>query len=183
MRHPPQRVKTTEVVEWNDGHGRPILDDLAGEEPLEIRLGGDVLTITMRTPGDDFELAAGFLCAEGIVDRREDIVRMSYGRGPDASPTGNIVDVVLRRKSAVDLQALQRHFVAASSCGICGRTSIEAVCARETPPPNPHFTIEPERLTELPAGLRSAQRVFGRTGGLHAAGLFDATGTLVLARE
>jgi FdhD protein len=183
MRHPPQRVKTTEVVEWNDGHERRVPDDLAAEEPLEIRVGGNVLTITMRTPGDDFELAAGFLHAEGIVDRRDDISRIAYGRGPDGSPTGNVVDVVLRQEGTVDLGALQRHFVAASSCGICGRTSIEAICARQMPPPNPQFRIEPELLTCLPAALRSAQRVFGRTGGLHAAGLFDTTGTLILVRE
>jgi FdhD protein len=183
MRHPPERVKTTEVVEWNDGYERWVLDDLAVEEPLEIRVGGEALTITMRTAGDDFELAAGFLHAEGIVDRRDDIARISYGLGPDGSPTGNAVEVVLRREGSVDLARLQRHFVAASSCGICGRTSIDAVRARETPPPNPHFTIEPELLTRLPAVLRSAQRVFGRTGGLHAAGLFDANGKLELVRE
>jgi FdhD protein len=90
---------------------------------------------------------------------------------------------VLRREGSGDIARLQRLFVAASSCGICGRTSIDAVRARETPPPNPHFTIEPELLTRLPAVLRSAQRVFGRTGGLHAAGLFDANGKLELVRE
>jgi FdhD protein len=183
VRHPPQRVKTTEVVEWNDGHDRRILDDLAVEEPLEIRVGGEVVTITMRTPGDDFELAAGFLHAEGIVDRRDDISRISYGRGPDGSPTGNVVEVTLRREGSIDLGALQRHFASTSSCGICGRTSIDALRARETPPPNPQFRIGPERLTSLPAALRLAQRVFGRTGGLHAAGLFDANGTLVHVRE
>jgi FdhD protein len=183
MRHPPEPVKTTEVLEWNEGHERRVLDDLAAEEPLEIRVAGEVLTITMRTAGDDFELAAGFLHAEGIVDRRDDISRISYGRGPDGTPSGNVVEVVLRREGAVDLCALQRHFVAASSCGICGRTSIDAVRARETPPPNPQFTIEPELLTRLPAVLRSAQRVFGRTGGLHAAGLFDANGKLELVHE
>jgi FdhD protein len=183
MRHPPERVKTTEVVEWNDGQERRLLDDLAAEEPLEIRVGGEVVTITMRTPGDDFELAAGFLHAEGIVDRREDIARISYGLGSDGNPTGNAVEVVLRREGSVDLARLQRFFIAASSCGICGRTSIEAVRARETPPPNRDFRIEPELLTRLPAVLRSAQRVFGRTGGLHAAGLFDANGRLVLVRE
>jgi FdhD protein len=183
MRHPPQRVKTTEVVEWNDGRERRLADDLATEEPLEIRVGTTVLTITMRTPGDDFELAAGFLHAEGIVDRREDIDRISYGRGPDGSPSGNVVDVALRREGAVDLGALQRHFVAASSCGVCGRTSIDAIRARQMPPPNPQFAIEPDLLTRLPPVLRSAQRVFGRTGGLHAAGLFDANGELVVVRE
>jgi len=183
MRHPPQRVKTTEVVEWNDGLERRVADDLATEEPLEIRVGTTVLTITMRTPGDDFELAAGFLHAEGIVDRREDIARISFGRGPDGSPSGNVVDVALRREGEVDLGALQRHFVAASSCGVCGRTSIDAIRARQTPPPNPQFRIEPDLLTRLPPVLRSAQRVFGRTGGLHAAGLFDANGELVVVRE
>ena len=183
MRHPPQRLKTTDVVEWNDGHSRCVPDDLAAEEPLEIRVGGAVLTITMRTPGDDFDLAAGFLHAEGIVDRREDIARISYGRGPDGSLTGNVVEVVLRRDGAVDPGALQRHFVSASSCGICGRTSIEAIRARQTPSPNPQFRIKPDLLTCLPAVLRSAQRVFGRTGGLHAAGLFDTSGKLILVRE
>jgi FdhD protein len=183
MRHPPQRLRTTEVVEWNEGQDRRVLDDLAAEEPLEIRVGGEVLTITMRTPGDDFDLAAGFLHAEGIVDRRDDISRISYGRGPDGTPTGNIVEVALRREGPVDFAALQRHVVAASSCGICGRTSIAAVRARETPPPNPDFRIDPEILTRLPAALRSAQRVFGRTGGLHAAGLFDADGRLLVVRE
>jgi FdhD protein len=183
MRHPPQRVKTTGVVEWSEGHDREVLDDVAAEEPLEIRVGGNVLTITMRTPGDDFELAAGFLYAEGIVDRREDIARISYGRAPDGNITGNLVEVALRRKGSVDLGVFERHVVAASSCGICGRTSIAAVRARETSPPNPHFRIEPRLLTRLPTVLRSAQRVFGRTGGLHAAGLFDAEGTLLLVRE
>jgi FdhD protein len=183
MRHPPQRVKTTDVVEWNDGLERRVPDDLAAEEPLEIRVGRTVLTITMRTPGDDFELAAGFLHAEGIVDRREDIARISYGRGPDESPSGNVVEVVLRREGAVDLGAVQRHFVAASSCGVCGRTSIDAIRARQTSAPNPRFRIEPDLLTRLPPVLRSAQRVFGRTGGLHAAGLFDASGQLVVVRE
>ena len=183
MRHPPQRVKTTEVVEWNDGHDRRVLDDLAAEEPLEIRAGGEVLTITMRTPGDDFELAAGFLYSEGVVDRRDDILRIAYGLGPDGHPTGNVVEVALRRQKAVDFSALQRNFFAASSCGICGRTSIEAVRARQAPVPNPSFSVEPELLTRLPTALRAAQRVFGRTGGLHAAGLFDRDGALIRVRE
>jgi FdhD protein len=183
VRHPPQRLKTTDVIEWNDGERRRVLDDLAAEEPLEIRVGGAVLTVTMRTPGDDFELAAGFLYSEGVVDRRDDISRIAYGRGPDGQPTGNVVQVALHRQGAVDFSALQRHFFAASSCGICGRTSIEAVTARQAPIPNPGFSVEPELLTRLPAALRSAQRVFGRTGGLHAAGLFDPDGTLIHVRE
>jgi FdhD protein len=183
MRHPPQRVKTTDVLEWNDGEGLRVLDDLAGEEPLEIRVGQAVVTVTMRTPGDDFELAAGVLHSEGIVEGRDDISRISYGPGPDGHPTGNIVEVTLRRQGGVDFGALQRNFFAASGCGICGRTSIEAMLSRETPRPDPCFRVEPEVLTRLPAVLRSAQRVFGRTGGLHAAGLFDSDGTLMIVRE
>jgi FdhD protein len=183
MRHPPQRVKTTEVVEWNEGRERRIPDDLAVEEPLEIRIAGAPVTITMRTPGDDFELAAGFLYAEGIVGRPDDITRISYGRGSDGRPTGNVVDVVLRPERIVDVEALERHFVASSSCGICGRASIESVRGRRTPPPNGGFSINPDLLTCLPEALRSAQRVFGRTGGLHAAGLFDGNGKLVAVRE
>jgi FdhD protein len=183
MRHPPQRVKTTDVVEWNEGCERRIPDDLAVEEPLEIRIGGAPVTITMRTPGDDFELAAGFLYAEGIVGRPGDIVRISYGRGSDGRPTGNIVDVVVRPERRIHVKMLARHFVASSSCGICGRTSIESVRARGTPPPTGGFSITPDLLTALPVALRSSQRVFGRTGGLHAAGLVEANGNLVAVRE
>ena len=183
MRHTPQPVKTTEVLEWNDGRGVRVLDDLAGEEPLEIRIGQAVVAVTMRTPGDDFELAAGFLHSEGIIEGPDDIAEISYGSGSDGEKTGNIVEVRLHRDRGVDFGALQRHFFAASGCGICGRTSIEAVRALEIPRPNPRFRVEPETLTRLPAVLRAAQRVFGRTGGLHAAGLFDADGTLLLVRE
>jgi FdhD protein len=183
VRHPPQRVKTTEVLEWNDGDDRRVLDDLAAEEPLEIRVDDTVLSVTMRTPGDDFELAAGFLYAEGIVNRPQDISRIAYGRGPDGIISGNVVEVALRERGTIDLAALQPHFYATSSCGICGRTSIEAVRARNVPPPNPRFRLEPDLLIRLPAALRSAQRIFGRTGGLHAAGLFDADGAPGLVRE
>jgi len=184
LRHPPQRIKATDVLEWNDGRDRFVLDDLAVEEPLEIRIGdGDALTITMRTPGDDFALAAGFLYAEGIVCTRHDISRINYGHHRDGVPSGNVVTVTLRSGLVVDVGALRRNFVSASSCGICGRTSIDAVRAREIVSPNPRFTIPGEVLTRLPDVLRRTQRVFGRTGGLHAAGVFAATGELMLVRE
>jgi FdhD protein len=183
VNHPPQRVRTTTVVEWNEGRERRLQDDLAAEEPLEIRVGGSALTITMRTPGDDFELAAGFLHAEGLVDGPGAISQIAYGRGPDGRVTGNVVEVALRQPGAVDVGALQRHFIASSSCGVCGRTSIDALRSRETPTPNGAFRITPDLLTRLPVALRAAQRVFGRTGGLHAAGLFDADGRLVGVRE
>jgi FdhD protein len=183
VHHPPQRLKTTDVIEWNEGRVRCMPDDLAAEEPLEIRVAGTALTMTMRTPGDDFELAAGFLHAEGVVDRADDMARISYGRGSDGQLSGNVVDVVLRDERRVDVDALQRHFVASSSCGVCGRASIDAVRAREMPPPNRDFAIRPDLLTYLPVVLRSTQRVFGRTGGLHAAALFEADGKLIAVRE
>jgi len=184
VRHHPQRIKATAIVEWNDGLDRSVLDDLAVEEPLEIRIGdADALTITMRTPGDDFALAAGLLYAEGIVDGRDDISRISWGRSHNGEPDGNVVTITLRTGMMLDLDAQRRHFIATSSCGICGRTSIEAVRARVTTSPNPHCAVQAEMLTRLPDRLRSAQRVFGRTGGLHAAGVFDADGELLLVRE
>jgi len=183
MRHPPQRIKTTQVIERTDGGERPFLDDLAVEEPLEIRIGTDPATITMRTPGDDFALVAGFLYSEGLIVDRHDVSRISFGRGRDDTPSGNVVTVTLRPGLRPDLGALQRSFVSASSCGICGRTSMDAVHAREKETPNPHFRMQAERLMQLPAALRSAQRVFGRTGGLHAAGVFDHQGELLLVRE
>jgi FdhD protein len=183
MRHPPQRIKSTEVIERTDGRERTFLDDVAVEEPLEIRIGTETVTITMRTPGDDFALAAGFLYAEGLIGDRLDVSRINYGRGRDDTPSGNVVTLTLRPSLQPDLGALRRNFVSASSCGICGRTSMDAVHAREVARPNPHFTMSAEILVQLPALLRSAQRVFGRTGGLHAAGLFDARGELLLVRE
>ena len=183
MRHPPQRAKTTSVVEWDAGRQQCVLDDIAGEEPLEIRAAGVAISVTMRTPGDDFDLAAGFLYTEGIVERRADIVGVRYGCGPDGQLSWNVVEVELRRDISIDVTRFQRHFFAASSCGICGKASIDAVRSRDLPPLTGRFSIDPNRLTELPATLRSAQTIFGRTGGLHAAGLFDADGALALVRE
>ena len=183
MRHPPQRIKTTEVIEHIDGRARPFLDDLAVEEPLEVRIGTDPVTITMRTPGDDFALAAGLLYSEGLIDDRQDLSRINYGHGPDDTPSGNVVAVTLRPGLRPDLGALRRNFVSASSCGICGRTSMDAVHAREMARPNPNFRMPAESLVPLPAMLRPAQRVFGRTGGLHAAALFNHKGELLLVRE
>jgi FdhD protein len=183
MRHPPQRAKATSVVEWTAGQRRRVLDDVAGEEPLEIRAAGVAISVTMRTPGDDFDLAAGFLYTEGIVARPEDIIQVGYGRGPDGDVSGNIVEVELRQGLSIDVARFQRHFFAASSCGICGKASIDAVRSRDLGPLPDRFSVAPERLTQLPLTLRSAQTIFGRTGGLHAAGLFDAGGALTLVRE
>lgn len=127
MRHSPQRAQTTQVLEWESGRRRHVLDDLAGEEPLEIRVNGTAVSVTMRTPGDDFELAAGFLLAEGIVQSGDEIQRIAFGRLPDGQPSGNIVDVVLKNDTPLDSEQFGRHFVAGSSCGVCGKASIAAI--------------------------------------------------------
>ena len=183
MRHPPQSAKATEVVEWDRGRRRRVLDELAAEEPLEIRVGGNPLTVTMRTPGSDFDLAAGFLLTEGIVRRRDEIARIAYARSADGEANGNVADVTLAEGVTLDMAALARHFAASSSCGICGKASIDAVRARDVQPPAASFQVDPEMLTSLPDRLHGSQRIFGRTGGLHAAALFDPQGSLMSIRE
>jgi len=183
MRHPPQSAKATEVVEWDRGRRRRVLDELAAEEPLEIRVGGNPLTVTMRTPGSDFDLAAGFLLTEGIVRRRDEIARIAYARSADGEANGNVADVTLAEGVTLDMAALARHFAASSSCGICGKASIDAVRARDVHPPAASFLVDPEMLTSLPDRLHGSQRIFGRTGGLHAAALFDPQGSLMSIRE
>jgi FdhD protein len=183
MRHPPQSAKPTQVIEWDGGRQRRVLDELAAEEPLEILIGGAPVSVTMRTPGDDFDLAAGFLLTEGIVTLRQQIDRIAYSHGTHTQTSGNRVDVSLSAGVEVDAAHLERHFLASSSCGICGKASIDAVRIRDIERPNPAFSVDPELLTHLPDTLRASQRVFGRTGGLHAAALFDVSGALIAIRE
>jgi len=183
MRSPVQSVKTTPVVEWNDGLSRRIDDDVAVEEPLEIRVGGVAVSVTMRTPGDDFDLATGFLFTERIIARPNDIARVEYGLHPDGQPSRNVVDVTLRAGKKVDLARLQRHFYAASSCGVCGKASICAVRVGGIKRANGDLRVGPALLCRLPGVLRVMQSVFERTGGLHAAALFDASGTFLNIRE
>ena len=181
MRPPARSVLLTQVTEWEDGVARAVEDMLAVEEPLEIRVNGSPLTVTMRTPGHDLELAAGFLLTEGIVESADDIAAI---RAADAE-TGaksNTVDVELHTRS-FDAADLQRNFYAASSCGICGKATIESIRRRGLRAPNPEFRVRPEVLCGLPEAIRAQQAVFERTGGLHAAALFDAGGTLMVLRE
>jgi len=183
VRHLPQSAKPTEVLEWDSGRERRVLDELAAEEPLEIRMNGEPVGVTMRTPGDDFELAAGFMVTEGIIARREQIARIAFAPGPDGEPSGNLVDVILATGERPDVHRLDRYFFATSSCGICGKASIDRVRARNIERPSQSFEVDPDVLTGLPDALRSNQRIFGRTGGLHAAALFDRDGVLVASRE
>jgi FdhD protein len=137
----------------------------------------------MRTPGHDFELAAGFLFTEGIVERREQIVSIREAPGVKFTERGNIVGVELTPDVDLDLEGTQRNFFAASSCGICGKASIDSVRRRGVRHVNPDFRVSPETLCRLPETLRASQEVFSRTGGLHAAGLFDKEGALLVERE
>ncbi len=186
MKPPGNKTKATVWVVEN-GKVRSRLDQLATEEPLEIRLVSPQKTVavTMRTPGADFELAAGFLYSEGVVSSREDIDRISYcvDADVDGEQRYNIVNVALREGLSVDLQPLERHFFTTSACGVCGKASLEALRSREYPviPNGPE--VSAAVIYSLPDQLRSAQRVFSTTGGLHAAGLFDAQGTLLSVRE
>jgi FdhD protein len=173
------------VVE--DGRSRVRPDALATEEPMEVRVvSGDrrqSVAVTMRTPGADFELAAGFLYGEGVVSSPEDIKRISYCVDVDAEQQYNIVNVELREGRAYDLRPLERHFHTSSACGVCGKASLEQLELRGCPviPPGPRMPAE--KIYALPGKLREAQGLFEATGGLHAAALFDADGELVALRE
>jgi FdhD protein len=162
--------------------GRAQLDPLAVEEPLQILLGGGTpvpvsVSVTMRTPGHDRDLAVGFLFAEGVLASREDVAGC-------VQDSANVVRVELASGSRVDLSALQRHFAVSSSCGVCGKASIDAVRARRPAAAEPGgIRVAPHVVHGMPRELRRAQAVFDATGGLHAAGIFDATGALQALRE
>ncbi|NYI77148.1 formate dehydrogenase accessory sulfurtransferase FdhD [Nocardioides panzhihuensis] len=177
--------------------GRPVLrvrdgvvsrrpDTLAAEEPMEIRVNGRPLTVTMRTPGGDFDLAIGFLVSEGVVHSAEDVVSVRYcaGATADGGNTYNVVDVGLAAHVPPPDASLERSFYTTSSCGLCGKASLEAVRTSSAwSVAEDSLRVTPELLTILPERLREAQRVFDSTGGLHAAGLFDAEGNMLCVRE
>ena len=181
MRAPERSVELTQVTEWEDGRVRKVQDALAAEEPLEIRIGGVPLTVTMRTPGHDLELAAGFLLTEGIIQSAEQIAGLR-AITLENGLRSNVVEVELQ-DSDFDPEDLQRNFYAASSCGICGKASIHAIRVRGLRQLESGFRVDPEMLCRLPEALRAEQAVFSRTGGLHAAALFDGEGQLIALRE
>jgi len=174
-----------------------LQDVVAIEEPMEIRVVfGPVgqrestsLSITMRTPGDDFELAAGFLVSEGIVKETGAIRSMKFcGPVPEQRTTSNIVKVELAADLPFDLEKLQRHFYTTSSCGICGKASLDAVqndgmVSVASSDSSIDQRLSADRIRQLPERLRSAQPLFATTGGLHASGLFEMSGDLLLVRE
>jgi FdhD protein len=188
-----QRMAPVAVERVRDDVHVAATDTLAVEEPLEIRLaylqdGAQAhrsISITMRTPGHDAELACGFLFSEGIIHRRDEIA----GVRACGFPTGslglrNTVRVTLAPHVSVDMARLERHFYTSSSCGVCGKTSLEALrVAGLQSIADPSFTISPGLIHQLPQRLRQTQDVFEQTGGLHAAAMFDAEGALLALRE
>ncbi|WPD18225.1 formate dehydrogenase accessory sulfurtransferase FdhD [Thermaerobacter composti] len=192
-----QAVRTStvrrRVQRWQQGRARWADDVLVTEEPLEIRLrpaGRDEpvrVAVTMRTPGHDFELAGGFLFTEGLLDDPHQIAAISYCTDPDVDGEQqyNIVNVWLRPGVQVEPRTLQRNFYTTSSCGVCGKASLEAIHSRGAcalpQPTGP--VLRPEVIASLGETLRRQQALFDRTGGLHAAALFDLEGRLLALRE
>lgn len=173
-RRPTRRITAAGVI------SRP--DTLAVEEPLELRIGGTALTVTMRTPGHDIDLAHGFLFSEGIIESADDIVSARYCAGTDdqGRNTYNVLDIELRTPVPIR----PRGFVTNSSCGLCGTTALEQVRTRSRfrlPAAAPR--VDPAVLAAMPGELRSRQSVFDATGGLHAAGLFTPDGRALVVRE
>lgn len=166
-------------------------DLIVTEEPLEIRLGHGPLdarmefrlSVTMRTPGQDEELVRGFLHTEGITSTPDDVVRIAHCEHVRAEERGNVVRAELRPDVEVDVQRWQRHFYTTSSCGVCGKSSLEAVRAQCHHPITPWGPVDASIITEIPERMGAAQTVFRHTGGIHAAALFDEHGQLLLLRE
>ena len=177
-------VREARVLRVSPGGGAAVSreDRVAVEEPLEIRVGGETVAVTMRTPGHDFDLAAGWLLAEGIVSRPDEIVRFEHCRevrSPEEE--GNVV-IVRATAPAGALGRARRMLVTTSSCGLCGKGSIESVHA-DFPPVASAVPVDASVLAGLPDALRASQSAFAETGGLHAAGVFAPDGTLLAARE
>lgn len=176
----PERIITTPVQRWQGGACIDLDDAIVVEEPLEVRLDAAPLAVIMRTPGHDEELALGFLHGEGIVRARDDVATLRIWQDERGDFAQNRVTLTLRQPSApIDWQ---RQFYATSSCGMCGKASVEAAL-RLAPPLEQRLDVAPELLYPLPDRLRVAQAVFDRTGGLHAAALFDLSGSLLALRE
>ena len=178
--HTARRVQLRRLTGASPGAEEPDL--VAIEEPLELRVGGRSLAVVMRTPGHDRELAAGFLWTEGIIRAREDVVDLTYCGDADGKPQENVLNVVLAPGRAVDWGRLQRHTFASSSCGLCGKVTIDSVRQQFAPLRQP---LAPRRavLYALPDQLRAAQKTFAATGGLHASALFTPAGELLVVRE
>ena len=192
----PLRQVTAPVVRWHGNEREVVGDELVTEEPLEIRVRGtgpdgepayETLAVVMRTPGQDDELAAGFLFSEGLLASRDEIATIQPGTDSDGLPSDNVVDVI--PTPGVDLarrahdEGYSRKFAVNASCGVCGKNTVSAACAVLPRLPEDGFVVAPDLLYRLPERLRAEQRVFSQTGGLHGAGIFDRDGELIALRE
>jgi FdhD protein len=176
-------VAKRSVVRVRDGVAASRFDSLVAEEPMELRVNGDAVSVTMRTPGHDFELALGFCLTEGLIPHTRVVRAVRYCAGPgSAAGEHNVVDVGLRSPARVAPE-LRRNVYTASSCGLCGTASIETVRKRLPAVSEDDLQISGEVLATLPDRLRDRQRLFSRTGGLHAAAVFSADGDLLCVRE
>jgi FdhD protein len=185
MKPPPDpgaESSATEIVRWKNGRTLRQADQVAREEPLEIRVRGQSVAVTMRTPGHDDELAAGFLTTEGILRQPGDVIEITHCRLGEAADYQNVLNVFLAPGVEVDFKQLTRHVFASSSCGLCGKASIESV-HQHFPPATSNAVIAAKTLAGLPAKLRAAQKTFDQTGGLHAAAVFTVRGKLLVLRE
>ncbi|USX48599.1 formate dehydrogenase accessory sulfurtransferase FdhD [Lentzea sp. HUAS12] len=180
------RVTVRRAVERVSPSGRRRrVDALAAEEPLELRVNGKALAVTMRTPGQDVELAHGFLLSEGVIGSSQDIsiARFCEGTGPDGMNTYNVLDIALAEGVPPPDTGVERNFYTTSSCGVCGKGALDAVKLKTRySPAFDEVKVTPEMLTGFPDALRERQKVFESTGGLHAAGLF-VDGELLVVRE
>ena len=185
----PGRTTETEIVRYDGSRSARTYDKVVTEEPLELRLvaGGvtRTLAVTMRTPGNDFELAAGFVSNERIVRSRDELAGITYCVDPaiDAEQRYNIVNIELTSAIMPDLAQFERHFTMNSSCGVCGRANLEALRDLGVQPVDDNLRVPITRIYELPERMREAQRIFATTGGLHAAALFDCDGKTIAVRE
>ena len=178
------RAAAARIFRWKQGAPGQAADDLlAREEPLEIRVKGESVAVTMRTPGHDEELALGFLLSEGVIAGPSDVLEVAPCQQGEAALLGNVLNVFLAPNVELDLAKLRRNVYASSSCGLCGKASIESVHAHFAPLAKREPLVAAETLLQLPAKLRAEQETFDKTGGLHAAGLFDADGNLLTLRE
>jgi FdhD protein len=176
-------VREADVLRVEGAEARPARDLVAHEEPLEIQLSGTPLAVLMRTPGHDLELVTGFVLTERVVESLAEVEAVRHCtdvRTPEAED--NVVRVTLRAGLRPDLERLRRNLFASSSCGVCGKATLENALATAPPLDDP-TRLRASLLTGLPGQLRAAQPVFDETGGLHAAGLFDSEGRLLVARE
>ena len=185
-----QPTSTKLITRWANAEPIRVEDELVVEEPLEIRVGQQSLIVVMRTPGHDFELAAGFLYTESLIASSDEIEIIAYceeetsdAQNPDVSSFQNIINVQLTEELNLDTQSgWQRNFHANASCGLCGKMTIESV-RQQVPPVKSGFRLNQDVLYRLNDRLRKAQSIFEKTGGLHAAGLFDEKGELLIVRE